>query len=170
MPAAGLAGEHRADLDPVDAGVLDDPHLVLGDLLVGLHQHLAGVGIEDVLDGHAAEDAIPELLDDLAALDQRGDLDALQGAAVVLGDDAVLGHVDQTPGEVPELAVLSAVSARPLRAPWVEMKYWRTESPSRKLVVMGRLDDLARGLGHQAAHAGQLAGSAGPNRGRPSRP
>ena len=32
---------------------------------------------------------------------------------------------------------MSAVSARPLRAPWVEMKYWRTERPSRKLVVIG---------------------------------
>ena len=37
----------------------------------------------------------------------------------------------------PELAVLSAVSARPLRAPCVEMKYWSTERPSRKFVVMG---------------------------------
>src|ERR671929_194307 len=37
----------------------------------------------------------------------------------------------------PEFAVLSAVSARPLRAPCVEMKYWSTDSPSRKFVVMG---------------------------------
>ena len=36
------------------------------------------------------------------------------------------------------------------------MKYWSTDNPSRKLVVIGRLDDLARGLGHEAAHAGQL--------------
>ena len=32
---------------------------------------------------------------------------------------------------------MSAVSARPLRAPWVEMKYWSTESPSRKFEVIG---------------------------------
>ena len=43
----------------------------------------------------------PELLDDLAALDQRAELDAVDGAAVVLGDDAVLRHVDETAGEVP---------------------------------------------------------------------
>ena len=30
-----------------------------------------------------------------------------------------------------------AVSARPLRAPWVEMKYSSTVSPSRKLERMG---------------------------------
>ncbi len=33
---------------------------------------------------------------------------------------------------------MSAVSARPLRAPWEEMKYSSTESPSRKDAVIGR--------------------------------
>ena len=37
----------------------------------------------------------------------------------------------------PEFAVLSAVSARPLRAPCVETKYWRTSRPSRKFAVIG---------------------------------
>src|SRR6266702_493389 len=37
----------------------------------------------------------------------------------------------------PESAVLSAVSARPLRAPWVEVKYSSTVSPSRKFEVIG---------------------------------
>ena len=37
----------------------------------------------------------------------------------------------------PESAVRSAVSARPLRAPWVEMKYSRTVMPSRKLLRTG---------------------------------
>ncbi len=32
---------------------------------------------------------------------------------------------------------MSAVSANPLRAPWVEMKYCKTDSPSRKLAVIG---------------------------------
>ena len=38
----------------------------------------------------------------------------------------------------PESAVRSAVSARPLRAPWVEMKYSSTDRPSRKLDLIGR--------------------------------
>ena len=37
----------------------------------------------------------------------------------------------------PASAVLRAVSARPLRAPWVEMKYSRTDKPSRKFEVIG---------------------------------
>src|SRR6266542_1274411 len=38
----------------------------------------------------------------------------------------------------PESAVRSAVSARPFRAPWVEMKYSTTDRPSRKLDLIGR--------------------------------
>ena len=37
------------------------------------------------------------------------------------------------------------------------MKYWSTMRPSRKFAVIGRLDDLARGLGHETAHGGELA-------------
>ena len=37
----------------------------------------------------------------------------------------------------PESAVLRAVSARPLRAPWVDEKYSRIERPSRKFARMG---------------------------------
>src|SRR5262249_60241123 len=52
--ASGLAGEHRPDLDAIDAGALDDLHLVLGDLVVGADQDLARVGIDDVLERGAA--------------------------------------------------------------------------------------------------------------------
>ena len=38
----------------------------------------------------------------------------------------------------PESAVRSAVSARPLRAPWLEMKYSSTLIPSRRLERIGR--------------------------------
>ena len=38
----------------------------------------------------------------------------------------------------PESAVRSAVSARPLRAPWLEMKYSSTLIPSRRFCRMGR--------------------------------
>ncbi len=46
----------------------------------------------------------------------------------------------------PESAVRSAVSARPLRAPCVEMKYSSTERPSRKLALIGRGMISPRGL------------------------
>ena len=37
----------------------------------------------------------------------------------------------------PEFAVFKAVSASPFLAPWVDMKYWRTERPSLKFAVIG---------------------------------
>jgi len=42
--------------------------------------------------------------------------------------------------------VRSAVSARPLRAPWVEMKYSSTDNPSRKEDLIGRGIISPRGL------------------------
>ena len=53
---------------PASSIMLD---LVLVDLLVRCDEHLAGVRIDDVLERDAAEDAVAELLDDLAALDER---------------------------------------------------------------------------------------------------
>jgi len=54
------------------------------------------------------------------------------------------------------LAVFSAVSARPLRAPCVEMKYCRTLEALAEVGGDGRLDDRAVGFGHETPHPGQL--------------
>ena len=59
------------------------------------------------------------------------------GAAVMLPHDNILRNVHQPSGEVTESAVRIAVSAKPLRVPWLEMKYSRTVRPSRKLALMG---------------------------------
>ncbi len=57
----------------------------------------------------------------------------------------------------PESAVFSAVSARPLRAPCVEMKYCSTERPSRKFAVIGVSMTSPEGLDIKPAHPGELA-------------
>src|SRR5262249_1315467 len=98
--APRLTRENRPDLDAIDARVLDDPDLLLGDFLVCRDQHLARVGIDDVLERDTAQDAVAQLLDDLAAFDERGHLDAFHGSAVEVRDDRVLRHVDQTPRQV----------------------------------------------------------------------
>ena len=51
---------------------------------------------------------------------------------------------------------MSAVSARPLRAPWVEMKYCKHGEAFAEVRGDRVLDDLAGGPGHEAAHAGEL--------------
>mgnify|MGYP003693944883 CR=1 FL=1 len=96
-----LAGQHRADLDPLEARVLDR-RLTLSSSIssFALTMTLAVERIADVLERDAAEDAVAEALDDLAALDERRHLDAVERAAVLLGDDRVLRDVDEAAGQV----------------------------------------------------------------------
>src|ERR1019366_2498474 len=68
---ARLAGQHRANLDALDAGLFDSLYLVLVDHLVGAHQHFGGERVADVFERDASEHAIAESLDYLAAFDQR---------------------------------------------------------------------------------------------------
>jgi hypothetical protein len=75
----------------------------------------------------------PEPLNHLTAFQQRLHLDAQHGAAVIFDHGAILGHIGQAAGQVTGVGGFKRVSAKPLRAPWVEMKYCSTESPSRKL-------------------------------------
>ena len=57
--------------------------------------------VGDVLERHAPEDALADRLDDLAALDERADLEAVDACrSRSCSDDHVLRHVDQPPGQV----------------------------------------------------------------------
>jgi hypothetical protein len=67
-PALGLAGEHGAYLDALDAGSLDGGGEVLVDLLVDFDDGLALVVLE-LLERDAADDAVAEGLDGLAGFD-----------------------------------------------------------------------------------------------------
>ena len=63
----------------VDAGVLDRCVTLSSSIsVVRRDEHLAGVRVDDVLERDAAEDAVAERLDDLAALDERRHLDAVE--------------------------------------------------------------------------------------------
>ncbi len=97
--ALRFAGQHRADLHPLDAGGLNRAGQIFGDFLVDVDDHVAVV-VLDLLERHAADDAVAQRLDDLAGFDDTGDVDAVHGAAVVFADDHVLRHVDQTARQV----------------------------------------------------------------------
>ena len=143
----------------------------LVELGVGGDDDLAGERVDDVLERDAAEDAVAEGLDDLAGLLELGDADAVERAAVELGDDGVLRDVDETTREVTGVRRLErGVRETLTRAVRRDEVLRARVRPSRKFAVIGRLDDLARGLGHQAAHARRAAGSAGSSRARRSRP
>ena len=73
----------------------------LVELGVRRDEHLARERVDDVLERDAAEDAVAERLDDLAGVLELRDADAVERAAVELGDDRVLRDVDEAAREVP---------------------------------------------------------------------
>ena len=154
---AGLAGEHRPDLDLLQSGFLDAPGSVLVDLFIGFHQHFAGVGIDDVVQGHPAQDPVAHPLDDFAAFHQGGDEDAVDGAAVVLGDDRVLGHVHQAAGQVTGVGGLQGRIRQTFPGAVGRDEVLQHRQAFPEVGGDRGLDDFARRLGHQTAHPGQLA-------------
>src|SRR6202007_2096094 len=105
--ALRFAGQHGADLHPLDASGLDRTSKVFGDFLVYIDDHFAVVGL-DFLERHAADDSVTQRLDDLAGFHDTGDIDAVHGAAVVFADDHVLGHVDQAARQVARVSRLQS--------------------------------------------------------------
>ena len=57
---AGLAREHRTDLDLLDRQMVDQIGCRLADLLAGLDDKLTGERIEYVVDGSTSEDSFSE--------------------------------------------------------------------------------------------------------------
>ena len=96
----GLAGEHRTDFDFFDVGLFDALADLFGQLFAGLDDKLVGLRVVDVVDRGTAKNLLAEALDDVLAFLEGCRGQAAQGAAVLFGDDDVVGHVDQTTGEV----------------------------------------------------------------------
>ena len=155
---ARLAGEHRADLHPLEAGVLDELRPSSSSISsLAWTMTLPVNGIADVLERHAAEHAVAEALDDLAALDERRHLDAVERAAVLLGDDRVLRDVDETAGQVAGVGGLERRVGETLAGAVRRDEVLEHGQAFAEVRRDRRLDDLARRLGHEAAHAGELA-------------
>src|SRR5262249_59535635 len=95
-----LACEHRADLDALQARILNFLDEFFGDLLVRADDDVAAERILHVLERDAPEHAVAERLDDLAAFHEGRHLDAVERAAVVLRDNRVLRNVDETAREI----------------------------------------------------------------------
>ena len=70
--------------------------------------------VEDIDRGAAAEDAVGERRNDLAAVDDGAGHEAAGRAAILLGDDRVLGDVDEAAGQI---AGIGGLRARCRRGP-----------------------------------------------------
>ena len=97
--ALRFAGQHGADFHALDTGRLNRRGQILGDFLVDLNDGAAFV-IELVFKSHAADDAVAQRLNDFARFDDGLDVDSVAGAAIVFGDDHVLGNVAKAARQV----------------------------------------------------------------------
>src|SRR5207248_7018109 len=152
----GFAGKHGADLHPLDTAGLDGIGQLFGDLVVDINDDAAFV-VLDLLQRDAADDAVAQRLNDLARLHDGADVDAIECAAISLADDDVLGHVHQAAGEVAGVGGLKRRIRQPLSGAVRGDEVLQYRQSFAEVGGDGRLDDLARRLGHQAAHAAQLA-------------
>ena len=118
----------------------------------------------------AAEDAVAEGLDDFAGVLELRHADAVERSAVELGDDGVLRDVDETTREVTgvrrlERGVREALTSAVRRDEVLENGETLAEVRLDRV-----LDDLARGLGHETAHSGELTNLLRASRARQSPP
>ena len=154
--ASRLAREHRADLDTLDAGLLDVVGDVFRNLLTGRDDRFAGEAVFDFLEADAADDAVAEGLDDFPGFNDGADENPADSAAIMLGDDHVLGNVDEPAREVARVRRLESGIGQPLARAVGRDEVLQHGEPFTEVARDGRLDDLAGGLGHEAAHAGEL--------------
>jgi hypothetical protein len=151
-----LADQRRADLDRLDADLVDPRRLRLVDQSALLGEDVAGLAVDDVLGRGAAEDPLAERRDGRAALDDRAHLERVLGAAILLDDDAILRHVDEAAGQVARVRRLQRRVREALAGAVGRVEIFKDGQAFLEVRDDRGLDDLARRLGHQAAHAGEL--------------
>ena len=154
--ALRFAGQHRADLHPLDACRLNRARQVFGDFLVDVDDHVAVV-VFDLLERHAAYDAVAQRLDDFAGFDDAGHVDAIHRAAIVFADDHVLRHVNQAAGQVAGVGGLQRRIGQSLAGAVRRDEVLQHRQSFAEVRRDRGFDDFARRLGHQPAHAGELA-------------
>ena len=154
---AGLAGDRGTHLDLVHALGLEQPHQLLIEQRADADQHVLVARLDDVLGQDASQHALAECLDDVAAFDQRGHRQAIAGAAVLFRHHQVLGDVDQTARQVTGVGGLQRRVREALAGAVGGDEVLQHVQPLTEVRRDRGLDDRAVGLGHEAAHAGELA-------------
>ena len=122
-----------------------------------LDDHLVGDRVDDVDPADPAADRLDEADLDLLALVDDALGDPLRGAAVFHRDDDVLGDVGELAGQVARVGRLQGRVGQPLAGTVGRAEVLEHAEALAEVGLDRRLDDLARGLGHQAAHPGELA-------------
>src|SRR6202043_1713510 len=153
---AGFAGHPRADRYGIDTRPLDLVDGILVDQCARREHDLAAQRIEDVDRCGTAENAVGEWRDHFAAIDDSARHEPASSAAIFLRDDRVLRYIDEPPGQITRIRRLQRCVGQALAGAVRRVEVFEDGQPLFEIGDDRSLDDLARRLGHQAAHAGQL--------------
>ena len=96
----GFASQRGAYLDLIDAHGFEFVNEVFVQHVTGLRQHRTILRVQNVFCRSTAQDAVTQGLDDLTAFDDGAHLVTTVRAAVLLGHNQILRHIDQTPCQV----------------------------------------------------------------------
>src|SRR5579862_3068470 len=154
--ARGFAGKNRTDLQLLHAGVDQLLHMLLLEQRRVRHQNLVTGRIAHVLGRGAAEDTACQRRHDCAGVDDRPNLDAPRRAAVKVGDDAILRHIDETPRQIAGVRGFQRGVGETLAGAVRRVEVLEHREAFFEVRDDRALDDFARRLGHEAAHAGEL--------------
>ncbi len=156
-----VAGQRRANADRLDAGLLNGIDIAFVNHPAGGDDGLAGLRIDDIVERRAAQNTLTDRSDDLAGIDDRSHGQTPVGAAVGLHHDAVLRDVDETTRQITRVRGLQRRICQALAGAVGGVEVLQNGQAFLEVRDDRRLDDLARRLGHQATHAGELLHLAG---------
>ncbi len=160
-PVAGLADQDGADLHPLNACLFNGPGRIIADHLPSGHQDFTCLRMHHIFSGYPAGNALPEGLNYRFAV--PGELldgthgDVILGAAVMLPDDHILGHVHQPPGQITGVGCADGGVRQALAGTVAGDEELQYGEAFPEVGLDGNLKSTARGVRNQTAHARQLA-------------
>ena len=152
----GVTGQRCANLDFVHTGLIDQITQIFGQHSARLDDRFLRLRMDHIGSGDATENTIAKRLDDFTTFDEGADDKTVLGAAIVLNDDQILRHIDQTTGQVTRVGGLKRGIGQTLTGTVRRDEVLKHVQTFTEVRVDRRFDDRAIRLGHQAAHTGQL--------------
>src|SRR5579884_2821764 len=155
---AAFAGQHGTDFELFNADALQFGSDLLVDVLVDLDDFSLLINwVGDRFAAHAADDALAKIDHFLVALVNGTHHDAVDGAAILFGDDDVLGGVHEFARQISGIGRVEGGIGETLAGAVRGDEVFQYAQAFAEVGNDRALDDFAAGLGHQAAHTGELA-------------
>ena len=129
---------------------------VFVDFGAGLDNHAAFDRVDNVVEGSAAHDTISQALDLFSAFDNRRRADAFKSSAVLLGDNYILGDVDQSARQVTRVGGLQRSVRQTFAGAVCRDEVLQHIEAFAEVGTDRSLDDFAGWFGHQTSHTGEL--------------